>query len=344
MADARTTRVLAALLAAAVLLGGCAEAPPRVAAPIPAAAPVAGAEIARDDDFLVVRVAPGETAATLAQRHLGDRGKAFWILEANGGGEPAAGDIVAIPLRLPNPIGVSTGGFQAIPILCYHRFGTKAAPLTVTPAAFAAQMDYLARNGYTVVPLSRLAAFLSGREPLPQKTVAITIDDGYRSTYDVAYPILARHGFPATLFLYSDFVGAKDALSWAQMKEMLAAGVFDIQPHSRTHANLTQKQPGESDAQYRDRLRREVDAPINAIRDRLGAPSTTFAYPYGDVNDGVIAELKRRDVAAGVTVTPGGNGFFAYPYYLRRSMVYGTDSIDAFKAKLVTFVPFPSRP
>ena len=152
MADARTTRVLAALLAAAVLLGGCAEAPPRVAAPIPAAAPVAGAEIARDDDFLVVRVAPGETAATLAQRHLGDRGKAFWILEANGGGEPAAGDIVAIPLRPPNPIGVSTGGFQAIPILCYHRFGAKAAPLTVTPAAFAAQMDYLARNGYTVVP------------------------------------------------------------------------------------------------------------------------------------------------------------------------------------------------
>ena len=75
----------------------------------------------------------------------------------------------------------------------------------------------------------------------------------------------------------------------------------------------------------------------------MGAPSTTFAYPYGDVNDAVIAELKRRDVAAGVTVTPGGNGFFAYPYYLRRSMVYGTDSIDAFKAKLVTFVPFPNR-
>ena len=204
MADARTARVVAALLAAA-------PSAPRAAATPPAAAPVAGAEIARDDDYLVVRVAPGETAATLAQRHLGDRGKAFWILEANGGGEPAAGDIVAIPLRPPNPIGVAAGGFQAIPILCYHRFGAKAAPLTVTPAAFAAQMDYLARNGYTVVPVSRLAAFLSGREPLPRKTVAITIDDGYRSTYEVAYPILARLGF---LLLYSDFVGAKDALSW----------------------------------------------------------------------------------------------------------------------------------
>jgi peptidoglycan/xylan/chitin deacetylase (PgdA/CDA1 family) len=344
MAEARTARTAAALLAAAVLLAGCAEAPQRAVTPPAAAAPVAAAEIARNDDFLIVRVAAGETAATLAQRHLGDRGKAFWILEANGGSEPATGDIVAIPLRPSNPLGVAPGGFQAVPILCYHRFGAKATPLTVTPTAFAAQMDYLARNGYTVVPVARLAAFLAGREPLPRKTVAITIDDGYRSTYEIAYPILARHGFPATLFLYSDFVGAKDALSWTQMKEMLAAGVFDIQPHSRTHANLTQKQPGETDAQYRDRLRREVDVPINTIRDRLGAPSATFAYPYGDVNDAVIAELKRRDVAAGVTVTPGGNGFFAYPFYLRRSMVYGTDSIDAFKAKLVTFVPFPNRP
>ena len=53
----------------------------------------------------------------------------------------------------------------------------------------------------------------------------------------------------------------------------------------------------------------------------------------------VIGELQRRGVASGVTVTPGGNGFFAYPFLLRRSMVFGTDSMDAFRAKLVTFVP-----
>ena len=343
MRSAGAVALAAAQVALALLLGGCADAPQR---PVPVAvdqAPAPAAEIARDDDFVIVRVAAGESAATLAQRHLGDVAKAFWIVEANGGVPPAAGDVVVVPLRPPNPLGVEPGGYQAIPILCYHRFGSRASALTVTPAAFEAQMDYLARNGYTVVPVSRLAGFLSGREPLPRKPVAITIDDGYRSTFDVAYPVLQRHGFPATLYLYSDFVGAGDALNWAQMRQMQASGLVDVQPHSKTHANLTQKQPGETDAQYRDRLRREVDAPVAAIRDRLGAASATFAYPYGDVNDAVIAELKRRDVPAGVTVTPGGNGFFAYPYYLRRSMVYGTDSIDAFKAKLVTFVPFAAR-
>ncbi len=343
MLSARGAGFAAALLSLAVVLGGCADAPLRPATVSVDAVPPAPSEIARDNDFLVVRLATGESAATLAQRHLGDAERAFWIVEANGGVPPAAGDVVVVPLRPPNPLGVEPGGYQAIPILCYHRFGSRAAPLTVTPAAFEAQMDYLARNGYTVVPVARLAGFLSGREPLPRKTVAITIDDGYRSTFDVAFPVLLRHRFPATLYLYSDFVGAGDALNWTQMRQMQASGLVDVEPHSKTHANLTQKLPGETDVQYRDRLRREVDAPIAAIRDRLGATSATFAYPYGDVNDAVIAELRRRDVPAGVTVTPGGNGFFAYPYYLRRSMVYGTDSIDAFKAKLVTFVPFAGR-
>ena len=85
-------------------------------------------------------------------------------------------------------------------------------------------MEYLARNGYRVIPLAQLARFLDGKEPLPRKSVVITIDDGYRSTYEIAYPILKKYGFPATVFLYSDFVGAADAMTWAQMKEMVALG------------------------------------------------------------------------------------------------------------------------
>ena len=74
--------------------------------------------------------------------------------------------------------------------------------------------------------------------------MVITIDDGYRSTYEVAFPVLKRHSFPATVFLYSDFVGAGDALTWAQMKEMTQSGLIDIQPHSKSHANLTLKLAG----------------------------------------------------------------------------------------------------
>ena len=189
----------------------------------------------------------------------------------------------------------------------------------MTPAAFAAQMQFLAKNGYHVLPLARIDEFLAGRTPLPKKSVVITIDDGYRSTFDIAFPILKQHGFPATVFLYSDFVGAGDALTWAQMKEMAASGLVDIQPHSKTHANLTLRLADETDARYRERVRREVDTPIALIKERLSLPSTSFAYPYGDVNEIVVDLLARQGTQMGVTVTPGGNGFFAYPYMLRRN-------------------------
>jgi peptidoglycan/xylan/chitin deacetylase (PgdA/CDA1 family) len=194
-----------------------------------------------------------------------------------------------------------------------------------------------------VATMAQFGRFLQGKEPLPKKTVVITIDDGYKSTYQVAYPVLKKHGFPATVYLYSDFVGAADALTWAQMHEMVSSGLIEIQPHSKTHANLTVKLAGESDAKYAERMRREVDAPIKAIRDHLSLASYSFAYPYGDVNELVANLLERDSVHVGATVTAGGNGFFAYPYMVRRTMIFGTDDLEAFKTKLVTFVRISAR-
>jgi peptidoglycan/xylan/chitin deacetylase (PgdA/CDA1 family) len=329
-----------AIAALVVLLAGCAA-----PLPLPPAAPQAepGPVLARDDDFAVVVAQRGDDLATLAERYLGDRRRAWWIAEFNGIERVAAGQEVVIPLRPRNAVGVHANGFQTIPILCYHRFGSARSKLTVTPAAFEAQMEYLARNGYRVLPLADLSAFLQGREPLPQKTVIITIDDGYRSNYDIAFPILRKYGFPATVFLYSDFVGASDAMTWAQMKEMVASGLIEVQPHSKTHANLTLRLPGETDAKYRERIRREIEAPTTLIKDRLGLPAVTFAYPYGDVNEMVIELLTQQGTKLGATVTPGGNGFFAPPHMLRRTMIFGNEDLDVFKSKLATFAKAPAR-
>ncbi len=337
----------AVALLGALVLAGCATPPgPPTFAPAPVVEPAPverGPLIARDDDFAIVTVGEGEDLAALARSYLGRADQAWRIAEFNGIERVQRGQTVVIPLRQHNAVGVYANGFQTIPILCYHRFGPKSSKLTVTKAAFEAQMDYLARNGYHVVPLAAMRAFLDAKEPLPKKTVVITIDDGYRSTYEIAFPVLRKYGFPATVFLYTDFVGASDALTWPLMKEMLASGVIEIQPHSKTHANLTQRLPDESEARYRERIRREVEVPITAIKDRLDVASTTYAYPYGDVNETVVGELTRLQVPVGVTVTPGGNGFFAYPYMLRRSMIFGDQDLEAFKAKLVTFSRFPGR-
>jgi peptidoglycan/xylan/chitin deacetylase (PgdA/CDA1 family) len=337
------TSTLGAALVAAIVLAGCAQAPQRPPAEPEASPTQEGVVLARDDAFAVVVAGTGEDLGALAQRYLGDRGKRWRIAEFNDVDEVRPGQTVVIPLKVTNPTGVYPNGYLTVPILCYHRFGARPSQLAVTPAAFEAQMDYLARNGYHVIPLSSLVGFLERGEPVPRKSVVLTIDDGYRSTYEVAFPILRKYGFQATVFLYSDFVGAPDAMTWPQMKEMEASGLIDIQPHSKTHANFATRLAGETDAKYRDRIRMEVDTPIRLIQERLAAPSFAFAFPYGDVNETVVDLLKRDGVRLGLTVTPGGNGFYAYPFMLRRSMVFGGDGIDVFRSKLATFAQATPR-
>jgi peptidoglycan/xylan/chitin deacetylase (PgdA/CDA1 family) len=331
-----------ALLLAALIVQGCATPP----APSPAEAEAPPREtvvLGQDRDFAIVVVQRGEDLASLAQRYLGDASKGWWISEFNGIEKVQAGQEVVIPLRARNPFGVYATGFQTVPILCYHRFGPNRSAMTVTASAFEAQMEYLAQNGWRVIPLAQLARFLDGKEPLARKTVAITIDDGYRATYQVAYPVLKKFKFPATVYLYSDFVGAADALTWPQMQEMVQSGLIEIQPHSKTHSNLTIKLPGETDAKYAERIRREVDGPIGMIKERLAQTSFSYAYPYGDVNDTVVDLLGRQGVQFGVTVTAGGNGFFSYKYMLRRTMIYGTEDLEQFKSKLATFARTAAR-
>ncbi len=340
----RARSALVAAFAAAALAAGCAQQAPRPAeTPTPAPSPAAvsdGTVLARDANYVVVVAQAGDTLAGLAERWLGAAWQRGAIAELNRIDEVRPGQAVAIPLGTRNVVGVRPGAAQAVTILCYHRFGPRANTLTVTPAAFEAQMAWLARHGYTVIPFARLDAFLDGREPLPPKAVLITIDDGYRATHEVAFPILRKYGFPATLFLYTDFVGAPDALTWAQMREMTASGIFDVQPHSKSHSNLAVRQADETEARYRERVRREIEAPVQAIRRELGVRTQVFAFPYGDVNDVVAAELRSRDIGMGVTVTPGGNAFYAPPLMLRRTMVFGGDDLDTFRGKLVSVVPF----
>ena len=343
---ARSRLRLSVLIAAAWLAQACGTAPPQ---PGPAETvreqlPEPGAQvIGRDQDFIVVVPRSGDTMAMLAQRYLGDANRAWWIAEFNNVTQARAGQELVIPLKARNPIGVYNNGFQTVPVLCYHRFSSNRGKLAVTPSAFAAQLDYLAQHNYRVITLAQLQAFLHGREALPRQTVVITIDDGYRSTYDIAFPLLKKYGFPATVFLYSDFVGAGDALTWTQMQEMTRSGLIEIQPHSKTHSNLTLRLAQEGEPQYRERMRREVETPSAVIEDRLANRVASYAYPYGDTNEVVVDQLAHRGIALGLTVTPGSNGFFANPYMLRRTMIYGEDDLTAFAAKLSVFTKSAAR-
>lgn len=342
MLRAPTIRVLGA--AAVLAVTACTSVPRSddmaSSAPRPepnAELPARGSVVAQNDRFILYAAASGDTLSSVARRFLGNEDREWEIAKFNGITRPAPGKILAIPLRPINPAGVAANGFQTIPILCYHRFGPAASKMLVTPDAFAAQLDYLARNGYRVVRLSQLTDFLAGRSGLPDRAVIITVDDGHISTYQYAYPLLKKYGFPATFFVYSDFIGAGEALRWAQIKEMAASGLIDFEAHSKTHSNLVVRLPGESDQRYRERLDSEIRVPQEILQRNLATTVDLYAYPYGDANEAVLERLEAADFRLGVTVNPGGNPFFAQPTMLRRSMVFGDHDLEAFKALLQVF-------
>ena len=349
----RALRTTACCLPA--LLWGCAT-PPAVSpsvppeavspetprtAPSPTVASSAARELAvlgRNERMLLVRPQAGDSYASLAQRFLGHSSSDWMIAEANQAAAPQAGVPLVIPLQPLNPTGVTTDHIQTVPILCYHRFGAGTSKMVMSPAKFATQLDWLARNGYRVIRLAEAAElrdFLAGRKALPAKSVVITFDDGYESVHRHAFPLLRQYGFPATLFVYTDFVGAGDALRWSQMKEMADSGLVDIQSHSKSHRNLIERLAGETDERYRINLTAEMQVPRDLIQRQLeGVKVRHIAYPYGDANATVTDAATRQGFELGATVVPGGNAFYAPPLLLRRTMIFGDIDLEAFKAKL----------
>lgn len=285
---------------------------------------------------MVVLPARGETLQSLAQRYLGDANKDWVIADANKIDHLVPHNEVLIPLVALNPLGVYPGGYQTVPILCYHRIAGGSDQLSVSQAAFEEQMAYLKDNNYRVIKLSELYSFIRGNSSLPKRSVVLTFDDGHSSIFTAAYPILKRHGFPATIFAYTDYIN-NGGVTWKQIDQMMASGLVDVQPHSKTHSNLAMRQENEDKLQYTQRIRDEIRIPTQQLSSRAGSAPYAFAYPYGDTTQDVIDELKQNEYKLGLTVQSGGNPFFAYTYMLQRTMILNRDDIEAFKAKLDTF-------
>jgi peptidoglycan/xylan/chitin deacetylase (PgdA/CDA1 family) len=172
--------------------------------------------------------------------------------------------------------------------LCYHRFEEKPKDsLAVTPAAFEAQMQSLKEAGFTVIPMQDFLAWRRGEKSIPDKSCLISIDDGFRSGYDVAWPILKKFGYPFTMFIYTSFVkggplAGGGSLSWAELAEMRDAGV-DIQSHTVNHQSLRLKKGKFQNqfATYEEWLQSEIAGSKHQLESRLGISVGVLAYPYG---------------------------------------------------------------
>lgn len=181
----------------------------------------------------------------------------------------------------------------AASVVTYHRFGEAGLPATnIRLEQFEAHLKELASGKYDVRPLPEITAALKAGRTLKDRTVAITIDDAFRSVYREAWPRLRRAGLPFTLFVATDGVGGGDFMTWDQVRELAKAGVT-IGAHSASHGHLAALKP--------EAVREELSKSNARFDKELGFRPRIFAYPYGEAS----LQVKDAARAAGYEVAFG---------------------------------------
>ena len=169
-------------------------------------------------------------------------------------------------------------------VIMYHRFGEGGYPSTnTTVEQLEAHIEELSTGGYTVLPLLEIVAKLRDGDPLPDRAVAITVDDAFASVYEVAFPRLKERGLPFTLFIATAPIdqGLRNYADWDQIREMQEAGVvIGSQTHSHPHLHRIPL----------DEVRREIEKSNQRFFEELGQAPKLHAYPYGEYS------LEVRDV------------------------------------------------
>jgi peptidoglycan/xylan/chitin deacetylase (PgdA/CDA1 family) len=294
----------------------------------------------QSESHVVYKLSGGETPATLAVRFLGDVEKAGGIEDENKGSSFEKGQWVVIPLQDKNKGGLQSDGYQVVPILSYQDFAEKCEAPHCTPRKILIhQMNYLKDNGYRVISLKDLLGFLEYKHGIPKKSVVITVDDGYRSFYEIAYPILNEYGFKATLFISTDLMRkSKNRVTWNQLKKIKADG-FEVGSGCLSRTDLTKRRAKEREKAYLKRIENELVRSKKIIDRKLGQKTIYLAFPHGGYNQRILQLSEDAGYKIGLSVRKGSNPFFADPLSLKRNRITHRD-MEHFIASLETFKKF----
>ena len=325
-----------------LFMGGCATfrgKPPEVEKPKPEVSKVETPPLQQVfPNFIAVVSQEGDTFSSLASKYLKDPSMDWFIAEFNEMETLTPGQPLIIPLKPYQRGGLTSKGYQTVPVLSYHHFSLdRTERLTTTKSTFEEQMKFLKDRGYRVITLGQFFDFLEFKGQIPKKSVVISIDDGWRSTYDIAYPILKKYGYPATLFVYTDLiVGSEKTLTWDLIQDMANNGM-GIQCHTKTHRNLTKMDQKESFKEYFEAIEKELSVCRTMVKKKLNIDVKYLAYPYGDTNPLVNELLKKQGYQGAFTIKRGSNPFFIHNYRVNRSMIYGDFDLNQFERNVTVF-------
>lgn len=249
---------------------------------------------------------------------------------------------------------------EKLTILSYHEIAERNEALVpqyaVTPTNFVRQMDWLKNNGYHFVSLNDVLAYYEGRKSLPEQAVLITFDDGYRSVYLHAYPILKMLRIPAVMALVGDWmeetskvdfdghsIPRSKLVSWEEVREMSDSGLIEMashtyglhegipsnpqgnmQPAATARRYLPDQKRYETEANYRKRVFADLKKNSNLIKRHTGKSPRAVAWPYGRYNIALREIADKLGLKVGLTLNDGANMEDTPLWGMRRILVERT--------------------
>jgi peptidoglycan/xylan/chitin deacetylase (PgdA/CDA1 family) len=193
---------------------------------------------------------------------------------------------------------------DSLPILTFHTLEEDPSPIAFPAHLFHSALSQMEGHGYRTLTLKDAVAALDHPDGFPERALVLTFDDGYRSVYETAFPLLRAHRMTATVFVTTGREFAqpegrqagrlppqcgREMLSWEEIREMSAAGI-EFGAHTLTHPDLT-RLPA-------DRLQGEIGGGREEIERVTGVAVRSFAYPFGRWNRRAIDEVKRSYACA----------------------------------------------
>lgn len=202
------------------------------------------------------------------------------------------------------------------PILLYHYVEYVKDPkdtirksLDVTPAVFEDQLKTLKNSSYQTVFINDIASAIDNQKPLPEKSIALTFDDGYKDFYTDAYPLLQKYQAKATVYIIVEFLDKPNYMTKNQIKELAASNLIEIASHTLHHVNLKSANPQVGE--------KEIIDSKKSLENLIGKPVNSFAYPYGAFSQFSIDLVHKAGYLSSASVIPGisqsdSNRFFLY--------------------------------
>ncbi len=225
---------------------------------------------------------------------------------------------------------------EYVTILLYHKFDEPRSPSTsVSSELLRAHLQYLKEHNYNIISIEQFLNYIETGTPIPPKPVIITIDDGYRSVYERAFPVLKEYEAPFTVFLYMEAVDRfPDYMTKAQLREMSLYRGVTFGNHSYSHSRFGRQKDVTS-------FQRDMQRSEERFLQIFGHRPVLYAYPYGEYNASMVRILKERGYRAAFTQDPFTAGCSTDRFLIPRVPLVGTWARIEKLEEFLTTEPLP---